>query len=249
MRQEMERLVQLQNIDQTIKNLKQGKQDLDAKARAAEEKAVAADRRLDEDHAESKSFRVALDQREMHLKSVEEKIARLEIQLNTIKTNREYTALQHEIMGFKADKSRVEDEILQMMEQIEADRARTEHLHREAEEARRQAEAQREAVQVALQDADARIERLTGEREALARQIPADFLTPYERLRRKGDGRAMAACRNFICVGCRMSLTANTVNLLMAGEKLVYCHSCGRILYIASDQDIHGGIGAGRKIF
>jgi predicted nucleic acid-binding Zn-ribbon protein len=44
-----------------------------------------------------------------------------------------------------------------------------------------------------------------------------------------------------------MSLTTNTVSLLMGGDKLVYCHSCGRILFLADDEDLTGVAGAGRK--
>jgi hypothetical protein len=33
----------------------------------------------------------------------------------------------------------------------------------------------------------------------------------------------------------------------MGGDKLIYCQSCGRILYIAEDEDLTGVAGAGRK--
>ena len=247
MRSELKDLIKLQDIDATIAKLAVTKSDLLARISQADEEAAAAQEFLENRQAESTSFRSALDSREVDLKVVEGKIAKFQGQLNRIKTNKEYTALQHEILGEKANKSRIEDEILAMMVQIETDRTEIEALRTADEEAKRAAEEEKAAVQEGLQDADARAERLQGERAELVAQVPGEYLTPYERLRKRGGGRAMAACRNFVCDACRMSLTANTVNLLMAGDKLIFCHSCGRILYIAQDEDIHGGIGAGRR--
>jgi len=249
MRNEIELLIHLQELDLTAARLKAGKKDLAAQAADAERKAGVARQRLESKGSEAISFRTALDSREVDLKQIEDKMARLDVQLNTVKTNKEYAALQHEIQGLKADQSKIEDEILQMMDQIESDKTNVENLTREVEQAEKDEKARKQAIDTAIKDADARLARLAAERAELTARIPLSFLSPYERLLRKGDGKAMAACRNFVCEGCRMALTANTVNLLMRGDALIYCHSCGRILYLARDEDIHGGIGAGRKIF
>ena len=246
MREEIGRLIQLQNLDQTIKKLNATKKELTAEAVEADRKSGADKRNAADRAEESKSFRAAMHKREAELKAIEGKIDRLQTQLNIIKTNKEYAALQHEIVGLKADSSRLEDEILRMIERVEADEAELKRLAAESDKAAQAAKGRNQAIETALADADARIERLKKERAELAAGIPAEYLAPYNRLLRKGDGRAMAACRSFVCEGCRMSLTANTVNLLMAGNRLVYCHSCGRILYLADDEDVHGGIGAGR---
>jgi predicted nucleic acid-binding Zn-ribbon protein len=185
----------------------------------------------------------------MDLKDIEAKIRKLDLQLNIVKTNKEYAALQHETLGLKADKSKNEDEILKMLEQTETQQKELKELARKAGEAGLEARERRKAIETALNDAEARIQRVRQERAALAATIAPTFLTPYERLLHKADGKAMAACRNYVCEGCRMSLTANTVNLLMAGERLIYCHSCGRILYIAENEDLTGVAAAGRKDF
>lgn len=248
MRAEIELLVQLQGLDLTVARLKTGKKVLAAQAAEAERAADRAREKLEDRKSQTTSFQTALDSREIDLKETESRIARLEVQINTVKTNKEYAALQHEILGLKANLSKLEDDILQMMDQIETDRVALDDITRESEAAEAAAKERKEAIENALGDADARIERLARERAELTAKIPPKYLSPYERLLRKGDDRAMAACRGFVCEACRMSLTANTVSLLMAGDKLIFCHSCGRILYLARDEDVHGGIGAGRKV-
>ncbi len=247
MREEIKMLIQLQELDATVRKLKQTKEKLAKEVAEVDRAAQAEKQTLTDKSSEAKSFRMALDKRELDLKDVEGRIKKLEVQLNTVKSNKEYAAFQHEILGLKADKSRVEDEILKMFEQSEQQQKEIKQLAAKAEEATSAVGERRKAIHAALQDADARVERVLKERDDLSRKIPPAFRNPYERLLTRADGRAMAACRNFVCSGCRMSLTTNTVSLLMGGDKLIYCQSCGRILYLADDEDLTGVAGAGRK--
>jgi predicted nucleic acid-binding Zn-ribbon protein len=247
MREEIKMLIRLQDLDATVRNLKLTKEKLAKEAAEADRTAQAEKQSLTDKSSEAKSFRMALDKRELDLKEVEGRIQKLEVQLNTVKTNKEYAAFQHEILGLKADKSRIEDQILKMFEQSEQQQKEIKLLAANAADAAAALSERRKAIQTALQDADARAARIQQERVELSEKIPPAFRNPYERLLTRADGRAMAACRNYVCSGCRMSLTANTVSLLMGGDKLVYCQSCGRILYIAEDEDLTGVAGAGRK--
>ena len=247
MREDMRLLIELQNLDRTTVALNTTKRKLVADAIEIRRQAEVEKESLESRSGEKQVQRVEMQKLEVGLKAIDEKIGHYEVQLNTVKTNKEYTALQHEIGSLSADKSRIEDEVLRMMEQLETEEQTLKDLTARAEATEVAAAEKRRSIDLALSDADARIERIKGERSALTEKIPAEFLSRYERLQRKAGGKAMAACRSFVCDGCRMALTANTVNLLMAGNELIHCHSCGRILYIADDEDVHGGIGAGRS--
>ena len=247
MREEIKQLIHLQELDQTIRRLQTTGDKLAKDAAEVARNSQTEKQNLEDRGLEAKSFRRALDRREMDLKEREAKISKLQGQLNQVKTNKEYAAFQHEILGLKADASKTEDEILKMLEQAETHQRELKELTRRAEEAVQATAKQRQAFETAISDATARIERVRQERAALAGKIPPNFLGPYERLLHKADGRAMAACRNYVCDGCKMSLTANTVNLLMGGDKLIFCHSCGRILYLAENEDLTGVAEAGRK--
>jgi predicted nucleic acid-binding Zn-ribbon protein len=247
MREEIKMLIQLQELDATVRSLKLAKNKLVKDAAEVDRATQAEKQTLTDKSSEAKSFRMALDKRELDLKEAEGRIKKLEVQLNTVKSNKEYAAFQHEILGLKADKSRIEDEILKMFEQSEQQQKEIKQLTAKAEDAAAAVSARRKAIETALQDADARIARVQKERTELSAKIPPNFRNPYERLLTRSDGRAMAACRNYVCSGCRMSLTTNTVSLLMGGDKLVYCQSCGRILFLSDDEDLTGVAGAGRK--
>ncbi len=243
----MRQLIQLQTLDAAVRGLEVTVQRLARQATEAQDNVREQEKALHVRSQEAQSFRRALDKREVDLKESESKIARLQMQLNSVKTNKEYAALQHEIMGLKADASRIEDEIFSMLERADEEQRQLKELTRRTEEEALAAQQQRQVIERGIKDAEERTTGLRQERAALVEKIPRDYLTRYERLLQKADGRAIAACRHFVCQACRMSVTANTVNRLMASEEIVYCHSCGRILYLAEDEDLSGVAQAGRK--
>ena len=193
MREEIKMLIQLQELDATVRRLKQTKEKLAKEAAEVDRAAQAEKQTLTDKSSEAKSFRMALDKRELDLKEVEGRIKKLEVQLNTVKSNKEYAAFQHEILGLKADKSRIEDEILKMFEQSEQQQKEIKQLAAKAEDAAAAVSERKKAIQTALQDADARVERVQKERTELSAKIPPAFRNPYERLltagRRPRDGR------------------------------------------------------------
>lgn len=247
MREELKQLLRLQELDDTLRKLQETRTQLQKQLADAQRNAAGEKKQLEDHAAETKSFRKAMDKREGDLKEIEGKIAKLEVQLNTASSNKEYATFQHEILGLKADKSRAEDDILKMYDQIESQQNELKQLTQRTTEADKTAQDRRKATEAGIADADARLATLKKERDTFAQTLSPAFLGPYERLRKKGDGRAMSACRNYVCAGCRMSLTANTISLLMMGDKLITCQSCGRILFMADGEDLTGIATAGRK--
>jgi len=239
-------LIKLQALDETINKLRATRAKLVRDAAEVERAAEKAQQELEKGVGDTRSAKIFVDKRDVDLKSVEARITRLSTQLNAVKTNKEYSAIQHEILNAKEEESKIEDEIISMMVEAEQQEKRIENLKRNAAAAEEEVARRKQAIAHGLEDADARITRISEERAELARQIIPKYIQPYERLLRGKGGHALAACRNFVCQQCRMSLTANTVNLLMAGSGLVFCHSCGRILYLPEDEELDGGRGAGR---
>ena len=240
-------LVRLQELDGSIRKLESTRTQLARERDDAQRDVEAARRTFHLGTEAARSMRATVDKRDGDLRQIEAAIKKLSTQLNTIKTNKEYAAIQHEILGAKANQSKLEDEVLAMMDEIESRQRTIRELEAKAKNAEAELAKRKEAIAKAIADAGARISRLQKEREQLVRTIPAGLLQPYERLAKGTYGQALSACRNFICARCRMSLTANTVNLLMAANKLIFCQSCGRILYLPEDEDTRGGEGAGRK--
>ena len=62
-------------------------------------------------------------------------------------------------------------------------------------------------------------------------KIPQPIIAHYDRLRVRGK-KGVAVVRNQVCTGCHMHIPIGQINVLMRGEDIQLCESCGRYLYL-----------------
>jgi predicted nucleic acid-binding Zn-ribbon protein len=62
-------------------------------------------------------------------------------------------------------------------------------------------------------------------------KVPQPFLGHYDRLRVRGK-KGVAVVRNQVCTGCHMHIPIGQINMLMRGEDIQLCETCGRYLYL-----------------
>jgi predicted nucleic acid-binding Zn-ribbon protein len=62
-------------------------------------------------------------------------------------------------------------------------------------------------------------------------KIPLPILGHYDRLRAR-DKKGVAVVRNQSCTGCHMHVPIGQITVLMRGEDIQLCESCGRYLYL-----------------
>jgi hypothetical protein len=235
--EQLSRLRELQELDSLLDRLEERRQAV-AQELAREEAQVAAAReQLRAEEADTQALRRTIDKKELELKAKEEGIARLSVQLNSVKTNREYSAIQHEIATLRADASLLEDESLAMMERIDEGQRRQAEMRRKVRELDAALGARRGEIQARHQELQAEAKRLQAERAGVAANVAPAHRELYEHLRPKSGGKAVVAARNGACEGCFMDLTHNQINHLMGGEQLIRCNSCGRILYLVRDEE------------
>ena len=61
--------------------------------------------------------------------------------------------------------------------------------------------------------------------------IPQPIVGHYDRLRVRGK-KGVAVVRNQVCTGCHMHVPIGQITVLMRGEDIQLCESCGRYLYL-----------------
>jgi predicted nucleic acid-binding Zn-ribbon protein len=62
-------------------------------------------------------------------------------------------------------------------------------------------------------------------------KIPQPILGHYDRLRAR-DKKGVAVVRNQSCTGCHMHVPIGLITVLMRGEDIQLCETCGRYLYL-----------------
>lgn len=143
---------------------------------------------------------------------------------------KEMSDLQHEIDSLNQRAARVEDEVLELMLLMEE----AEAVKNEAEATAKTAEErwQKESVELETEKTDlaVRLNRLLQRRQEQASVVDAASLREYEQLAKKKGGTAVSRLRADMCLGCRMTVSANYIKEAREGKK-AYCGGCGRIIY------------------
>jgi len=178
-----------------------------------------------------KALQLKQKQKESDLASREDKILKLQGQLYQLKSNKEYSAMDHEIKGQKADKSLLEEEILTILDA--ADQAKADLVkEKEAltkEEKTHQAEL--DSLKIRSAELIAAIEAEEHKRKSYVPNIEPRLLSQYERILKSREGLALVPVVNNSCGGCHLGLPPQVVNETQQHEKMIICESCARILY------------------
>jgi predicted nucleic acid-binding Zn-ribbon protein len=66
---------------------------------------------------------------------------------------------------------------------------------------------------------------------ALRGEIPPPILGHYDRLRAR-EKKGVALVRNQVCTGCHMRQPMGKITVLMRGEDIQLCDTCGRYLFL-----------------
>lgn len=163
--------------------------------------------------------------------AVDVRLARFDDHKASVKTNQEYTALLHEISVAKAEKSAVEDKLLELMEQGEQLAAVQKTA--EAGLAAKSAEGDKARATLAAERAalEKEVGRLTHERTQESRNLDAPLMAKYEQLLKQRKGIAIARMTNEICEACHVRLRPHVTQQIRRNDSIVACDSCQRILY------------------
>lgn len=182
-----------------------------------------------------KGRRLAADQKQLQLKTGEEKVEKYQRQLNEAKSNAEYQTLKDQIGAVKMTNSVLEDEILEAMEKVDELKARVREA--EADLATARAEADKTAGEVRQKEPliQGDLDRLEAELKESEEALPIDFQEVYRRLVRHRGEDAMAPLDGEFCGGCNQHVPLNMVSQVML-SKPVFCKSCGRLLYLPEEK-------------
>jgi predicted nucleic acid-binding Zn-ribbon protein len=231
MADQIEQLKQLQAVDGELFKLRKQRaqkplelERVNARVQAQEQRVKAAETALTQ-------LQLAQKEKEVELQSKEASVKKLQGQLFQVKTNKEYTAMQHEIDALKADNSLLEEAILKAFDAIDqASKQRKAEQQRLAEE-QASAQTERGRVERETEAIDAQVAQLDRTRKTLLPDVPPKALAAYERILSIREGLALVPLINDACGGCHRRLPPQVINQVFLKADLVMCESCNRILY------------------
>ena len=149
----------------------------------------------------------------------------------SITNQREFDALTDQRDHAAAERGQAEEGLLELMvEMDDLQGARERHLVAiEKMASLRTDEVSR--LQVRESELSRDITDLEEVRQRSAADLPAGLLARYEALRKSRGGRAVASLDGRVCGVCRVELPTGDLARARAGQELVQCNSCRRIIF------------------
>lgn len=188
---------------------------------------------------ESLLTKVQCDRLELELKTRDAEVNKFRASLNNAKTNKEYAAVLTMLNTTKADNSKIETQILELMKAIEADEEECASIRKQIEDQKQVLEETRKKSDASAGEHEVEIEKIQAEWDEVAKDIPAAHLAVFNRVAETYDGEAVVKVDEqegrsdaFSCGGCFMGITAESVNLLMTRDEIIRCPNCTRILVL-----------------
>jgi predicted nucleic acid-binding Zn-ribbon protein len=242
LREQIEILASLQNVDREIKEKNGAKQLLLEEIRKREEELKLKRDEVKQLRAEWKEKDKLRREKEHLLQDEGRKAADKRMRMNRIKNIRELQALQHEVDQIKQANSQLEDELIGVLEDLEARASILGQKDAELSGLERAWGEQKTGLEAQAAQIEKEVAQTSAGRQSIAGQLTGDLIQRYEMIFSRRGGMAVVAVSDGICQGCFMNIPHQLSNEIRKSERLHLCPSCHRILYykltVSSDKQL-----------
>ncbi len=228
---DLERLIRLQQLDDAASEATRVVEAIPSRIEALDAQLTAGAAAVDDANtrlSEKKSERAAV---EKTLAAVQTRLSRFREQLMAVKTNKEYTAMQHEIATAETDVQERENTILEHMLELDDLAAAVTAADVALAGSRADIERTKAALQTERGELERALASTAGERTTLTETIGAPAQALFERICKQRQGIAVVEARDGLCTLCNVRLRPQIFNQLLLNTELIQCDSCNRILY------------------
>ena len=231
MREQIEILANLQNVDREIKEKNNIKQELLADL-VVREKEIQSKKQeiawLAAAYAEKEKER---QEKERFLQDEGKKAMDKRMRMNRIKNSKELQALQREIDQIKQSNGDVEEDLIRVFEESDRIKAELKAKEEEADTMAKEWQQRHEEMQAKISSIDQFVSEAVTLRNTIASQIGGELISRYELIFARRGGSAVVEVTGGICQGCYMNIPPQLWNEIIKSEKVNLCPSCQRILY------------------
>jgi len=231
LREQIEILASLQNVDREIKEKKDTKKGLLGELQRKEVEVQAK-------RGEMASFAAAFAEKDK-LRQEKERVLQEEgkktvdkrMRMNRIKNIKELQALQREIDQIKQSNSELEEELIKIFDEIDGIKAEMKGKEEELSRIEEEWKQKQPELQGQISGIDQAVSEASTLRQSIASQITGDLMSRYELIFARRGGTAVVLVSGGICQGCYMNIPPQLWNEIIKSEKVNLCPSCQRILY------------------
>jgi len=234
----IEKLLVLQDRDRKIHRVQQELAQIAPERETLRNRAASTQTQLDAAKNRVKQIESERKRLELEVESKKTQIEKYANQQLQTRKNEEYKALAHEIETCKGDIMKIEDSEIVLMEQAEAAQKDVVLATAEANEAKKLADSLIAELGQREENFKKELAALQSGRAELASGVDESARNRYDRLLKSKGDNAVVGIDHGVCGGCHMKLQAQLIVSCQAQKEIVTCSSCGRILYYTRDMEL-----------
>jgi uncharacterized protein len=200
---------------------------------AAHEKLIARKQaEINAQKARITELQKTADQKNLQFRTNEQQVADTTAKLNQAKSNKEFDIFKGQIEANEKANSGLEDEYLELLEKVDAEKTRLVDLNSDLKNA--EANLQKTKAEFSTLEPQVKIQatELEAELRETEKCIPTKMMEMYRRLVGAHGPSSLAPLDANACSECFVELSPQNI-VEVRSAKIVVCKSCGRILYSA----------------
>lgn len=164
---------------------------------------------------------------------------RYEGQMDAIRTQREYEALDKEISDAGLREAEVRRELQREEARLDEMAAVLEQEEQRIAQQDQEVADERQHIDSEIAERETILQELLAEEEKITPGLDEELLFKFERIIRTKEGLGIVALRAGVCTGCQMILPPFFANRVRAGEEIMFCPNCSRIVFYGGDDEFH----------
>lgn len=182
-----------------------------------------------------KKAKMAADDKQLQLKSREDRLRDLRNKLNSAASNREYNLLKEQIAADEQANGVLSDEILEALERLDVLEAERQTRIKDWKQREQDHVVLAASLQQKMVNLEAELKRVEAELVEAEAELPVAMRVDYHRIVGSRGEDALAPVEGEICGGCNQTLTSQMMNRLYLAQA-VRCPNCGALMYLAEDR-------------
>ncbi|MCD4817842.1 MAG: hypothetical protein K8S23_04040 [Candidatus Cloacimonetes bacterium] len=175
--------------------------------------------------------------RELDIKTNQAQSAKYKNQLLTIKSNKEYKALNKEILHLEKKNAKIDDNRVEMMLEEENLREQIIVAKQNQAKAAKDLKENENKIEQQIVDVNNNIDELKLQRNSLAKSnLSRQMISRYASLIKFKNRKAIVFNEKGACSVCGIKLRPQMIIEIKRGEKITKCENCGR-MFVAKPED------------
>ena len=191
------------------------------------EEITSAEASAEEQLKAGQSERRALEQK---LEDNAEQTKKYKTQLMEVKTNKEYTAMLHEIGHLDKDTDDNEERLLMLMDELDRLSKNTQDSREKTSGQKKELAAEQSQLKERTQTVSEEIKKVEAGKPKILSELNSTLKKRYERLLAKMANFAVTNVEDETCQGCFTRIPPQTSVEVRQNNRIIACEACGRIL-------------------